>query len=47
MNDKELYQADLDLCEIGKCFRFDNKDTPKCSNCPYVNKDKGVAKHGQ
>ena len=45
MKDKELYQADLDLCEIGKCFRFD-KDLPKCANCPYT-KDKKAVNNGK
>jgi len=36
----ELYQYDLDLCTDSKCFRFNTEGTPKCTNCPYVPKDK-------
>jgi|GEM_PF-3189681 hypothetical protein len=36
----ELYQYDLDLCTDSKCFRFSTKGTQKCTNCPYIPKDK-------
>ena len=39
MNDKELYQYDLDLCSDSRCWRFE-KNAPKCTNCPYIPKDK-------
>jgi len=40
MKDNELYQYDLDLCTDSKCFRFATEGTPKCTNCPYIPKDK-------